>query len=75
MNCIKCGKDLKNWQNVDMVGIKMTFINASLKKEDEEDIKKQLGKYYDLWVDKSNGSFNFCWECWLDSLFGEKKIS
>ncbi len=61
--CSHCGKDMTVGQTT-CVGISLQW------KTDNEnlryDAQKQLGKY-DL--DKT---YQFCWECWLDSLMGVK---
>ena len=64
--CAKCGKEMVDKNGVSMTGISLTF-RADVKATDEElkFYKKQIGKY------ELDRSYEFCWECWLDSLMGE----
>ena len=61
MRCDKCGKNMKkpdteeNW-----IGCSMGF---SCEPGQEDFFQKQLGKY------QIGKTYNFCYECWLDSLF------
>ncbi len=58
MECSKCKKDI---ESVIGVSIIVSIQNNAF----EEDLKRQFGKY-------PVASYNFCYECWLDSLFGGK---
>lgn len=61
MKCAKCGKEMTDDDGVSMTGISF---NASVYEEAKFDfMKKQLGKY------TPSKTYNFCFECWLDSLF------
>lgn len=66
--CCKCGKNM-NYKGSSVIGV-----SISLKVYPDFDdkgyinhIKKQLGKY------EIGKDYNFCCECWLDSLFNNEK--
>ena len=50
---------------ISTIGIRLEAICKT--EEKEEFLQKQMGKYH------FNREYNFCWECWLDSLFGVKE--
>ncbi len=68
MKCSKCGKNMtkRGRGGYSVIGIVLQLKSATNKKSNREFIRKQLGKY------KLGMEYAFCWECWLDSLFGEK---
>jgi len=49
------------------IGIDISVIFADDDPEKREWIQKQLGKY------ELNERYSFCYECWLDSLFGNQQ--
>ena len=62
--CSKCSKCMTDTDGTSVSGISIDFIldtNANT-----EFIQKQLGKY-------EIKTYEFCYECWLDSLFGRKQ--
>lgn len=67
MKCARCDKDMEH------KGTGSNFIGSSIEVRlgvfgDKEFYQKQMGKY------KLNHPYNFCWECWLDSLMGDKAL-
>lgn len=68
MLCVKCGKEMTNVEDgTTIIGIS---INCRVAEKDKSNTKlveflqKQLGKYH------VGETYAFCYECWLDSLFG-----
>lgn len=61
--CDKCGKNMQSASGCTVIGVAISF-KHSIEAESEH-IKKQFGKY----AEKNN--WNFCYECWLDSLMGK----
>ena len=63
MDCDKCGKNMTNEDGKSLTGI-------TIEVTDPEDIEEynfcleQMGKY------SLNRKYAFCFECWLDSLYG-----
>jgi hypothetical protein len=75
MKCSKCGKEMTDRKTKSsLIGVEFTFVVAE--GQSKAWLEKQLGKYciqkgkYTLASGKAK--FFFCFECWLDSLFGEK---
>ncbi len=63
--CSRCKKSMTN----DKDGSTTIGMILEVKFESGQDdtfIKEQLGKY------EINKAYQFCWECWLDSLMGVK---
>ena len=58
--CDRCKKELTDKDGVDNIGISIEIWG----KEKREFCQKLLGKY------EMDRAYNFCYECWLDSLFG-----
>jgi len=60
--CSKCGKDMADNSGAVTIGarIEVKVIDGV----DQTHFKKQLGKY------ELGKCYQFCWECWLDSMFG-----
>jgi len=52
-------------QGTTIIGVAISFTNTT--GQNEEQAQKQLGKY------RINKKYEFCYECWLDSLFGNQK--
>ena len=61
--CDKCGKDMANPEGHMAIGVMIGAVPHG-EHEQHEYMKRQFGKY-DL-----GKIYNFCYECWLDSLFG-----
>ncbi len=62
MKCSKCAKEMTSPDGTTVEGMRLRFIFPSLD-DSKEWIKTQLGKY-------PLQDYDFCYECWLDSLFG-----
>jgi hypothetical protein len=70
MNCSKCGKEMLN-QDYGNESIALRF-SIDISKRPvcyKEFYEKQLGKY----AKNGKWEWNFCYECWLDSLMGVNK--
>ena len=64
MQCDRCGKEMTDSRGTTICGVEITANFNLLDNEYKEFVQKQLGKY------ALNRQYAFCWECWLDSLFG-----
>lgn len=63
-HCAKCNKEMEE-KGMLVAGI---IVQLSCTIEDKKEfVQKQLGKY------KIEKEYMFCYECWLDSLFGVSK--
>jgi len=69
--CVRCGKCMTDDDGTTLVGvsIRFNFGVGEVGKVDsnwrESFVQSQFGKY------KTDGEYKFCWECFLDSLFGD----
>lgn len=61
MNCDRCGKDMTDKDGTSLIGM---VIDTKGNEENKEFLKRQLGKY------ESDRKYKFCFECFLDCLFG-----
>jgi len=59
--CSKCNRCLTNEEGTSIIGLALRGSDNS------PFMREQLGKYAPKTGDSV--SFDFCWECWLDSLF------
>jgi hypothetical protein len=69
MKCSKCGKNMTNEKGVNIIGVHMEYIISpdnvgETPEKTVEFLQGQFGKY-------KLQDYEFCWECWLDSLMGE----
>lgn len=62
--CARCGKRMTDSHGTSVIGIDITVNFESQDEELKDFAKKQLGKYI------LGRRYSFCYECWLDSLFG-----
>jgi len=75
MKCDRCGKEMGIKEEIgdrvifhsDIVGVSIDSHTDEMSDDDIENMKRQFGKY------EINRSYNFCYECWLDSLMGVKQ--
>lgn len=67
--CQKCGKYMMDENGDTLIGISIEINLDSVLADSftEEFIRKQLGKY------QPDTKYSFCFECWLDSLMGNKE--
>lgn len=65
--CCKCEKEMCDEDGTTLTGYSLQFYITEDQTESKKAFcKKQLGKY------EPNHSYDFCYECWLDSLMGDK---
>lgn len=77
MKCERCGKNMTYTDSAlsvdvathSIVGTSIIIRCETENKETIERFKEQLGKY------SLNKEYNFCFECWLDSLMGVQNVS
>ena len=64
--CMRCGKKLRS-KNGDSFysGIRFGLKHIDASPENEELARENWGKYYG-----QNVTYDFCFECWIDSLMG-----
>lgn len=60
--CSKCKKCLTSEKDTTMIG--MHFMVSGNTEPEEGFIQEQFGKY------DYKEEYNFCYECWLDAMFG-----
>ena len=60
--CSRCHKLMSDKDGSSTIGASITVTVDP--PNDPTFMQKQMGKY------GINRTYNFCWECWLDSLFG-----
>jgi len=66
MECSRCDKEMERYDGGCDIATKISIATGTAPSLMEiEYAKKQLGKYY-----KPNVEYNFCVECWIDSLMG-----
>ena len=78
--CSKCGKCMTDERGVSLIGISIQYVIADketgdssahfvniTREQNEVFVKEQFGKY------AAENKYQFCWECWLDSLMGDKQ--
>jgi len=63
MECVKCGKEMTDDSGMPNIGISININVTGPESRERMNMQKQFGKYD---IDKV---YQFCWECWLDSLF------
>ena len=66
IRCSRCNKLMTHSDGTNLVGLSITFKFGGLDEEYKKFYKKQLGKYAE------NKDYNFCFECWIDSLMGRR---
>lgn len=65
IHCEGCGRSLTDENGSSIIGVSITVTVKDDEAQINTDfIKRQMGKY------EINKSYNFCYECWLDSLMG-----
>ncbi|MFH1616469.1 MAG: hypothetical protein ABIG61_15450 [Planctomycetota bacterium] len=64
MTCVKCGKNMTDEDGGTTIGISLELTVEP--GQPDAFLKMQLGKY------EVNKRYEFCWECWLDSLFNNE---
>ena len=68
MKCVKCGKEMESPSGISIIGIHIRLaLGDDATQEDMDFIREQFGKY-DI-----KKPYDFCYECWLDSLFGNQQ--
>ena len=63
--CSKCNRCLTDDKGTTVIGLSISLFGKDLDKDSA--IREQLGKYN---TNSNDITFNFCYECWLDSLMG-----
>ena len=69
MECDKCKKNMTDSDGASVIGLSIRVDVKNSPKRTQEFFEKQLGKF------SVNRDYNFCYECWLDSLFGGVKCN
>lgn len=64
MECTKCGKEMTSPEGEDVIALRILVDFTPRDVKLQEFVQKQMGKY------ALNKAYYFCYECWLDSLFG-----
>ena len=64
--CSRCGKNMDDDKGTKLIGSMITVKVAE--GQDAEFVKRQLGKY------RIGEVYSFCYECWLDSLMGNRDV-
>ena len=66
--CSKCQKEMEMEDGTEYKGIEFHLTWEATNKEHAEFFKKGLGKYAPK--EGAEVRYGFCFECWLDSLYG-----
>ena len=71
LKCSRCGKILETPDGTSISGIRLSYCELTDDNKDLVDLSRKLwGKY--LPDGETKVDYDFCYECWLDSLMGVK---